>query len=162
MPRVSFTLLEYPLIQCKELQEWTDGLGRLGVSHLFTHHPANLGYSLTVKGPWPLSTGRDLHFLPWWSEATLAIWSERLVRGPYKKNSSEAQTCNPGNSRLFTSEAILNRDCMVRFISGFVLGLLSTCWVSMVMNTTINHEQSPGWLWEKCAFGTGYAILIYW
>jgi len=29
-------------------------------------------------------------FLPWCSEATLAIWNERLIEGPYQKNISPA------------------------------------------------------------------------
>jgi len=38
-------------------------------------------------------------FLPWCSQAKLAIWSERLAKGPYQNPaSSEARTGNPQNA----------------------------------------------------------------
>jgi len=39
------------------------------------------------------------HFLLWWSEPTLAVWCERLAKGPCQKNTppiSEAESCASG------------------------------------------------------------------
>ena len=39
-------------------------------------------------------------FLVWWSEPTLAIWSERLAKGPYQKNTPPAVGLEPAILRL--------------------------------------------------------------
>jgi len=39
-------------------------------------------------------------FLVWWSEPTLAIWSERLAKGPYQKNTPPAVVLEPAILRL--------------------------------------------------------------
>jgi len=71
------------------LQDWMDGAGRLGVSqprpfvYIYLHvlnekREVILTLIIHCLGP-PL-------FLSWCSEATLAIWSERLAKGPYQTN----------------------------------------------------------------------------
>jgi len=95
--------------------DWTDGPGRLGVSQpkpfVYTA-PAEMRLLLARRERWIFKNrgviltlivhwlGPPL-FLPWCSEATLAIWSEGLAQGPYQKTpaGSEARTCHPQNAR---------------------------------------------------------------
>jgi len=46
-------------------------------------------------------------FLPWCSEAMLAIWSERLAKGPYQKNTPLAVGLEPVIYRL-QIQALIN------------------------------------------------------
>jgi len=86
------------------------GWGSVSLTHLFTHHSTensqrekrsrwvfdNCGANFIL-----ITTGWDRPpvFLPRCSEATLAIWSERLAKGSYQKNTPRAVrlelTCNP-------------------------------------------------------------------
>jgi len=68
--------------------------GSVNRSIYFTHYTAKPrcssrkgrgGFLTIVEWSWSLSTGWDLHFLLWYSEATLAIWSERLAKDPYEE-----------------------------------------------------------------------------
>ena len=99
------------------------GWGSVNPSHLSTHHPPRIwlyslwegrGGSLTiVVWSWPsLSTGADLALiLPWSSEATLTIWSERLAKDPYPKTPRRQWGSNPQflecRSDLFINWAIV-------------------------------------------------------
>ena len=80
------------------------GWRSVNLSHLFAFHPPKIGLLLTKREqvgskslgqPWSyldsdLLIGTSI-ILPWCSEAMLAIWSERLAKGPYQKNTPAAQ-----------------------------------------------------------------------
>jgi len=56
----------------------------------------NLGVIVTLTIHW---LGPPF-FLPWCSEAMLAIWSERLAKGPYQKNTLLTVRLEPAILRL--------------------------------------------------------------
>ena len=84
------------------------GRGSVGVSHLFCISPNKNLACLNEKGQMDLQQSRValtlMHWLGpplfslWCFDATLAIWGERLAKGPYQENnvaSSETRTYNP-------------------------------------------------------------------
>jgi len=104
------------------LKDWTDGPGRLGVGQpkpLIYTSPAEIWLLLTRRERWVSNIltliihwlGPPL-FLPWWSEHTRAIWSERLAIDPYQKNTPPTVRLEPAiyrfQIRLFTNWATLS------------------------------------------------------
>jgi len=82
----------------------------MGVSQtkLFVYaSPAEIWLLLTRRERWSdLDLKILIHwlgpplFLPWCSEATLAIWNERLAKGPYQKNTLPAVRLKPAILRM--------------------------------------------------------------
>ena len=106
LPGPTHTLPEHPLNDTRwisvkhRLHDWTSA-GRLGVGRpkpfVYTSL-AKMRLLLTRKGRW-IFYNRGviltiIHWL-WWSEPTLAIWSERLAKGPYQKNTPPAVGLDP-------------------------------------------------------------------
>jgi len=93
------------------------------LSQLSQPKPIVYSAALNEKGevdllqPW--SDFWPLIFLVWWSEPTLAIWSERLAKGPYRKNTPPAVGLESAILRLqiqaFTNWAILAPSFYIRF-----------------------------------------------
>ena len=102
------------------------------VSHSFTLNPSRIQLLLLRKARWIFNNrgviltltihwlGPQL-FLPWYSKATLAIWSEGLAKGPYQKHTSLAVRFER------------SRDCKSGFVS------IDLSWP---FNT--NHGLNPG------------------
>jgi len=82
------------------------GWGSVNLRHSFTRHLPRIQLLWTRRERW-IITNRGMiltliiHwlepplFLPWCSEAKLAIWSERLAKGQYQKNNSPAVRLEP-------------------------------------------------------------------
>ena len=125
LPGPTHTLPGHPLIQCEAPATTLNGWGWLvvGQPKPFAYtSPAEIRLLLIKRERWIFyNHGVILNLIRWmgctsiilacWSEPTLAIWSERLAKGPYQKNTPPAVGLEPAILKLqiqaFTNWTIL-------------------------------------------------------